>query len=78
MEKEIILEQLEKITKNKCGGWELRYFHHTLYDTINNSILKVLEEITSSDDFEKKLEEKMIECTLKKIKLSSIYEKLNQ
>ncbi len=78
MEKEIILEQLREVTNNKSVTWELRYFHHTLCETLNNSILKELDEIASCIDVEKKLREKIIECTLKKLELQTIYEKLNQ
>jgi hypothetical protein len=76
--KEIVLQRLREVTNNKDASWDLRYFHHATHDVINNSILKVMEEIVSSDDFEKKIEEKLIECTLKKIELESIYENLNQ
>jgi hypothetical protein len=71
MEKEIILEQLREVTNNKSVT-------HTLCETLNNSILKELDEISSCIDVEKKLREKIIECTLKKLELQTIYEKLNQ
>jgi adenosine deaminase len=78
MEKQIILERLQKVTKEENVSWEMRYIHHTTHQIINGAVLKVLEEIVGSDDFEKKLEEKLIECTLKKIELESISKELNQ
>lgn len=78
MEKQIILERLQKVTKEENISWEMRYIHHTTHQIINNAVSKVLNEILGSDDVIEKVREKSIECLLKKLELDSISKELNQ
>jgi hypothetical protein len=78
MEKEMILEKLREVTKYEDVRWELRYFHVSVQQVINEEVSKVLDEISSSDDVIKKLKEKVTERILKKIELISLYKEINK
>ncbi len=76
--KEIILERLRNVTKEENASWDMRYVHHTIHQSINDKMSKILDEISSSDDIIKKLVQKQNECFLKKLELDSIYKEFNQ
>jgi hypothetical protein len=78
MEKQIILERLQEVTKEKNVSWEMRYIHHITHKITNDAVSKVLNEILGSDDVIKKVREKSIECLVKRLELESIYKELNQ